>query len=106
MSKIKEAIELLGMFDLECSACGIIDHLTAELKDCHENVAIFNKGWEAAKNGEPKGDREDEEEQGWMVFMFDKIQAENKLSEERLQTIKEEWECYASKYQDEDAPEE
>ena len=43
MSKIKEAIELLGMFDLECSACGIIDHLTAELKECQEGATMNNR---------------------------------------------------------------
>jgi len=58
-----------------------IAELQEELAELEAEKAAFNKGWEAARKGEPKGDLMDEEEHGWIVFSYDKLKAENERLE-------------------------
>ena len=43
--------------------------MSTECQACKD----FNKGWAAAKAGEPLGDREDDERSGWIVFNYDDL---------------------------------
>jgi hypothetical protein len=61
-----------------------------KIKSYKDDIANFNRGWEAAKNGEPKGCRMDDELHGWEVFHFDDLEARLKRYEEGLGDLRSE----------------